>query len=104
MATHTETRDLIEASSLNKLQKRAANYLLSLVRRNTETTLKDDVVDYRLTINHTPGEKFASFVCFADSRLYTSTLTCVIGPRGGKDIDVAELRFQDSYTKTKFHI
>jgi len=85
---------LINDSAMNKSQKSAARSLIHAVSRNATSTLDNDVVDYDLRLTGKAGDRFWSFVCFADSKLYAATLTVVIGPRGGKNVGTAELRYQ----------
>jgi hypothetical protein len=101
--TFNEAEILIANSNLNKSQKLTARILLGKVRRNAKSTLDGDVVEYDLRLTGEKGDRFVSFVCFASSKLYDATLTVVIGPRGGRDVGTAELRYSFG-GKGKFYL
>lgn len=90
MAAAIET---IDASKLNMSQKRAALRLMSAMKKNTQSSIKGDAPEYDLRIDASDQGSYASFCCFGEGTLYDTTLSVVIGPRGGKKVLRADRRF-----------
>jgi len=85
----------IDASKLNMSQKRAALRLMSAMKKNTQSSIEGDAPEYDLRIDVSDHGSYASFCCFGEGTLYATTLSVVIGPRGGKKVLRADRRFSD---------
>jgi hypothetical protein len=90
MAAAIET---IDASKLNMSQKRAALRLMSAMKKNTQSSIEGDAPEYDLRIDAADQGSYVSFCCFGEGTLYDTTLSVVIGPRGGKKVLRADRRF-----------
>jgi len=102
MTTYTEARATIEAVSMKPAQKRACVRMLDLLKKNAQTTLEGDVVDFEITVSKFAEDTQVSFCGFADSKLYIATVSGLIAPRGGIQFVAREVRFADSWGKMKF--
>lgn len=85
----------IDASKLNMPQKRAALRLMSAMKKNTQSSIEGDTPEYDLRIDISDHGSHASFCCFGEGKLYDTTLSVILGPRGGKKVLRADRRFSD---------
>jgi hypothetical protein len=83
----------IKATNLNAPQKRAALRLMGSMKKNTQSSIEGDAPKYELHIEASEWGSHASFCCFGEGTLYDTTLSVVIGPRGGKKVSRADRRF-----------
>ena len=102
--TYTVAIEGIEASKLNASQKRAALRLMSAMKKNTQSSIEGDAPEYELHIDVSDLGSHARFCCFGEGTLYATTLSVVLGPRGGKKVLRAGRRFSDSGGASKFYI
>ena len=95
----------IKATNLNASQKRAALRLMGAMKKNTQSSIEGDAPKYELHIEASELGSHASFCCFGDGTLYSTTLSIVLGPRGGKKVLRSDRQFSDLGGKAgKFYI
>ena len=96
--------EAIKATNLSASQKRAALRLMGASKNNTQSSIEGDAPEYELHIDGSDQGSHASFCCFGEGVLYETTLSVVLGPRGGKKVLRADRRFSDSGNASKFYI
>jgi hypothetical protein len=101
--TYPEAIEAIKAADLNNSQESAAVRLMNAAKYNTQSSIAGDEPKYDVRIEAGYGSH-ASFFCAGEGRIYETTLSVVLGPRGGKNILSAKSFFAGSGNKSVFRM